>query len=107
MTEQLKISDIARAAQGQRGSIFPALGIAVPARGKHGACPVCGGKDRFHFDDKEGRGTWICRQCEGKQAGDGLDLVCKATGKDNKAASLLVAQALGLSAGLDPVAIKA
>ena len=107
MTEQLKISDIARAAQGQWGSIFPALGITVPARGKHGACSVCGGKDRFHFDDKEGRGTWICRQCEGKQAGDGLDLVCKATGKDNKAASLLVAQALGLSAGLDMETIKA
>ena len=43
MTEPLKISDIARAAQGQWGSIFPALGITVPARGKKGACPVCGG----------------------------------------------------------------
>lgn len=107
MTEQPKISDIALAARNQWGSIFPALGITVPVRGKHGACPVCGGKDRFHFDDKEGRGTWICRQCEGKQAGDGLDLVCKATGKDNKAASLLVAQVLGLSAGLDMAAIKA
>ena len=107
MTEQLKICDIAKAARGQWGSIFPALGITVPARGKHGACPVCGGKDRFHFDDKEGRGTWICRQCEGKQAGDGLDLVCKVTGKDNKAASLLVAQILGISAGLDMAAIKA
>ena len=106
MTEQLRISDIAGAAQGQWESIFPALGITVPARGKHGPCPICGGKDRFHFDDKEGRGTWICRQCDGKQAGDGLDLVCKATGKDNKAASMLVAQALGLSAGLDMAAIK-
>lgn len=107
MTERLHISDITRAAQGQWDSIFPALGIAVPARGKHGACPVCGGKDRFHFDDKEGKGTWLCRQCEGKQAGDGLDLVCKVTGKDNKAASQLVAQILGLSAGLDMAAIKA
>lgn len=107
MTEQLNIGDIAKAARGQWESIFTALGITVPARGKHGACPVCGGKDRFHFDDKEGRGTWICRQCEGKQAGYGLDLVCKATGKDNKAASMLVAQFLGLSAGLDREAIKA
>ncbi len=107
MTEQLKISDIAMAAQGQWGSIFPALGIIVPVRGKHGACPVCGGKDRFHFDDKDGRGTWICRQCEGKQAGDGLDLVCKAMGKNNKTASLLVAQALGLSAGVGMETIKA
>ncbi|NCB57895.1 MAG: DUF927 domain-containing protein [Gammaproteobacteria bacterium] len=107
MTEILKISDIARAAQGQWGSIFPTLGINVPARGKHGPCPICGGKDRFHFDDIEGRGTWICRKCEGKQAGDGLDLVCKATSKDNRSASLLVVQALGLTAGLDADTIRA
>ena len=106
MTEQLKIRDIARAAQGQWGNIFPALEITVPARGKKGACPVCGGKDRFRVDDKEGKGTWFCNQCD-PHAGDGLDLVCKVTGNDKKAASLLVAQALGLSAGIDMATIKA
>ena len=106
MTEQLNISDIAGVARGQWGNIFHALGITVPAQGKHGACPVCGGKDRFRVDDKEGKGTWFCNQCD-PHAGDGLDLVCKATGKDNKAASLLVAQALGLSAGIDMATIKA
>ena len=39
---------------------------------RHQACPVCGGSDRFRFDDKEGRGTWFCNQCG---AGDGLKLV--------------------------------
>ena len=106
MTELLKISDIARAAQGQWGSILPALGITVPARGKHGACPVCGGKDRFRIDDKEGKGTWFCNQCD-PQAGDGVNLVSRVTGKPLIEAANMVAQFLRLSAGLDMAAIKA
>ncbi|MDX8407281.1 MAG: primase-helicase zinc-binding domain-containing protein, partial [Mariprofundaceae bacterium] len=42
--------------------------------GKHRPCPACGGKDRFRFDDKEGRGSHICSQCG---AGDGFELVRK------------------------------
>ena len=106
MTEQLNIGDIAKAARGQWESIFTALGITVPARGKHGACPVCGGKDRFHFDDKEGKGTWFCNQCD-PQAGDGVNLVSRVTGKPLIEAANMVAQFLGLSAGLDMAAIKA
>ncbi|MCL7666907.1 DNA primase, partial [Klebsiella pneumoniae] len=41
--------------------------------------PVCGGKDRFRFDDQEGRGTWFCNQCG---AGDGLALVTRALNVD-------------------------
>jgi putative DNA primase/helicase len=41
-------------------------------KNKHGVCPVCGGKDRFRFDDKEGRGTFYCNQCG---AGDGVKLL--------------------------------
>lgn len=44
--------------------------------GKHTSCPMCGGKDRFRFDNKEGRGTWFCSQCG---AGDGWDLFMKVT----------------------------
>lgn len=40
--------------------------------GKHYPCPVCGGKDRFRFDDKDGRGTFICSNC---RAGDGFRLL--------------------------------
>lgn len=40
---------------------------------KHGPCPVCGGKDRFIFDDKEGRGTFYCNSCG---AGTGAQLLC-------------------------------
>lgn len=42
--------------------------------GKHGPCPICQGKDRFRFDDKEGAGTWICSHCG---AGDGFHLLQK------------------------------
>ena len=44
--------------------------------GKHHGCPICGGKDRFRFDDKNGEGTWFCNQCT-PQAGYGLRLVEK------------------------------
>ncbi len=104
MTE-LTIRGIANAARGQWGRIFPALSITVPAKGKHGVCPVCGGKDRFRVDDKEGRGTWFCNQCD-PQAGDGIALVSNVTGKSPKEAAELVAQVLGLSTGLDMETIK-
>lgn len=53
--------------------------------GKHGPCPVCvGGKDRFRFDDKEGRGTFICGACG---AGDGFDLICRYNGWDFQTAA--------------------
>ena len=42
--------------------------------GKHGPCPMCGGKDRWRFDDKGGKGTWICSNCG---SGTGIDLVMR------------------------------
>ena len=51
--------------------ILSRLGIDA-GDGKHKPCPVCGGKDRFRFDDKNGRGTWICNQCG---SGDGIGLI--------------------------------
>nr|WP_254281973.1 primase-helicase zinc-binding domain-containing protein [Escherichia coli] len=56
--------------------ILPALGIQV-LKNRHQPCPVCGGSDRFRFDDREGRGTRYCNQCG---AGDGLKLVEKVFG---------------------------
>jgi putative DNA primase/helicase len=60
--------------------ILPALGIDPKyLTGKHGPCPMCGGKDRFRFDDKEGRGTFYCNKCGGLNqcggAGDGVQFV--------------------------------
>lgn len=96
------VSDVVAAASGHWPDVLAAVGIAVPPRGKHGPCPVCGGADRFRLDDKAGRGTWICNQCDPK-SGDGLDLVCRVTGKDVKGAAELIAPLVGLSgSGLDP-----
>jgi putative DNA primase/helicase len=45
--------------------------------GKHTSCPMCGGKDRFRLDNKDGAGTWICSHCG---AGDGFHLLQALTG---------------------------
>lgn len=58
-------------------SILSGLNIAIPANHKHGACPHCGGKDRFRFDDLQGRGTWICNNCG---VGNGLKLILNVFG---------------------------
>lgn len=65
------------AAQGQWRTILSALGIEVPPTSrKHGPCPGCGGKDRFRFDDKQGRGTFLCSTGGGEPiAGDGFSLI--------------------------------
>lgn len=45
-------------------------------RNHQGPCPLCGGKDRFRFDDK-GKGMYYCNQCG---PGDGPMLIQKFTG---------------------------
>ena len=66
------------AASGRWRSILTVLGMPERAlSGKHGPCPMCGGRDRFRFDDKEGRGTYFCSGCG---AGDGVQLAMGITG---------------------------
>ena len=67
----MKIADITNQLNGHWQMILKRLGFEV-VKNKHCPCPICGGKDRFRFDDIDGRGTWICNQCG---AGDGLELV--------------------------------
>ena len=62
-------------AQGKWHDILCRLGVdSKYLTGKHTPCPVCGGKDRFRFDDKHGKGGWICSACG---AGDGFSLVSR------------------------------
>lgn len=56
----------------QWSGILAGLGVSSTAlRNRHGPCPVCGGKDRFRYDDKGGLGTFFCTHCG---AGDGPKL---------------------------------
>lgn len=89
---QLSVSHTSRAATGQWPVLLPALGIHITAGGRAQPCPVCGGKDRFRFDNQQGRGTWFCNQCGG---GDGLSLVEKALAVTTKEAASKVAGVLG------------
>lgn len=86
------VSDMLTRAGGRWPSILHSLGIAVPDKNKHGECPKCGGKDRFRFDDKNGRGTWICNQCGN---GDGLDLVERVLGYEHPRALAEITRILG------------
>ena len=64
-----------QAAKGKWRDIFISLGVDSKfLTGKHSPCPVCGGKDRFRFDDKNGKGSWICSHCG---AGDGFALLSR------------------------------
>lgn len=60
--------------------------------GKHAPCPACGGRDRFRFDDKGGRGTWICSKCG---SGDGFALLGMVKGWRFREAAIEVERIAG------------
>lgn len=76
--------------------VAPRTGHSHYCRGRAQPCPVCGGKDRFRFDNLQGRGTWFCNQCG---SGDGLNLVEKALAVTAKEAAVKVAGVLGEPSG--------
>lgn len=81
------------------GSGWPAilaqLGIAEESLRprKAGPCPACGGRDRFTFDNRKGRGDFICRKCG---AGDGFELLMRVYRCDFPEARRRVLEAAGL-----------
>ena len=97
---KMNVTETVEQACGHWPRILPALGVPV-IKNRHQACPVCGGSDRFRFDDKEGRGTWFCNQCG---AGDGLKLVEKVFGVKPSEAAQKVNTVTGC---LPPVAPEA
>ncbi|ELY4309859.1 toprim domain-containing protein [Cronobacter sakazakii] len=98
---KMNVTETVKQACGQWPRILPALGVKV-IKNRHQACPVCGGSDRFRFDDKEGRGTWFCNQCG---AGDGLSLVEKALGVTVSEAAIRVNAVTGNLPPADPAVI--
>ncbi|CQG95544.1 DUF927 domain-containing protein [Yersinia enterocolitica] len=88
------IREVTAQATNRWRDILGYLGIDVSERPRdHSACPACGGKDRFRFDDQDGRGTHFCNQCG---AGDGLELVQKVKQCTSTEAAVMVADALGM-----------
>jgi len=72
------MSDTVERARGRWHEILPALGVGTGfLKNRHGPCPLCGGKDRFRFDNKDGTGSYYCNQCG---AGVGLIMVRKLRG---------------------------
>ncbi|QAZ65513.1 DNA primase [Enterobacter cloacae] len=97
---KMNVTETVRQSCGHWPRILPALGVKV-IKNRHQACPVCGGSDRFRFDDKEGRGTWFCNQCG---AGDGLKLVEKVF---DVSASEAAQKVNAVTGNLPPVAPEA
>lgn len=78
--------------------ILTALGIeSGHLKNRHQPCPLCGGKDRYRFDDQDGKGTYYCNQCG---AGNGFTLVMKLLQTDFKGAVKAVESVLGIGQGV-------
>ena len=83
-------------ANGKWPNILASLGIDV-GNGKHGPCPICGGKDRFRFNDIDrsdgiAKGAYYCSQCD---PGSGVTLVMKTLGIEYKEAMETIAKIVG------------
>jgi putative DNA primase/helicase len=95
-----KITDLAT---GHWPSILGALAglSADQLTDKHQPCPLCGGTDRYRFDDQNGSGSWYCNQCGGKDqaggAGNGIELLMRRTGWDFRTAAQRIEQHLGIT----------
>lgn len=75
--QQLNDKDLAR---GKWRAILAELGglTSEQLNGKHQPCPICGGKDRFRFTDKNRDGMFYCSGDCG--SGDGFKLLCGVRG---------------------------
>ena len=83
----------AQEAVGRWPGILSALGLDPRYLvNRHGPCPMCAGKDRYRFDDKQGRGTWFCSHCG---SGDGFALLQRVYGWDFSHAAQKVDQIVG------------
>src|SRR5690348_5033853 len=81
-------------ARGRWREILPRLGVETRyLTNRQGPCPMCGGKTRFRFDDKNGDGTYYCNHCG---AGYGILLIRKLRGWDHKTACDEVDKIIGL-----------
>lgn len=89
-------ADLHRALAGRWPQVLAALGVDPQfLTRRHGPCPVCGGRDRYRFDDHQQRGGWYCNSCG---AGDGFRLLQLLHGWDFRTARTRVLEAADLAA---------
>ena len=97
------MKDVSEAARGHWPRILSSLGGLSESElsGKHGPCPLCGGNDRFRFDDIDGSGSWFCNQCGGAHqqggAGSGMTLLIRKKDWTFKHAAVQVKAFLGIA----------
>jgi putative DNA primase/helicase len=97
----MKLDTIERA-RGRWREILPLFGIDTRfLTNKHGPCPLCRGRDRFRFDDKDGSGSYYCNQCG---PGCGILLIRKLRGWNHKTACDEVDKIIGDGASPGPAA---
>lgn len=96
--KNLNWREVRNSARGRWHSILRMLGLPEHyLSNRHGPCPVCGGKDRFRWDDKNGSGSYFCNRCCG--SGDGFRLVQKLCNCSPIESLLLVAKHLSIGSG--------
>jgi len=97
------------AARGYWLEILPQFGIDPKfLTGKHSPCPLCGGEDRFRWDDGRGQGDpgnggYHCSQCE---AGTGFKLVMGTNHWTFGKAAAEIDRFLGNTFKPDPARVK-
>ena len=78
--------DLHQALRGRWPLVLSELAGLTPEQlsNRHQPCPLCSGRDRYRFDDRDGSGSWFCNQCGGKdQRGggrSGMDLLMRKRG---------------------------
>lgn len=97
-------SDIVERANGRWHGILTTLGVDSRfLRNKHGPCPVCAGRDRYRWDNKDGKGTFYCSNCG---AGDGFRLLQNLKGWDFKQTVREIESIIGVVKAEKPRPIK-
>ena len=90
---EARVMSTVERATGRWREILPQLGIATSFLvNRHGPCPLCGGKDRFRWDDRDGTGSYYCNQCG---PGPGMLLVRKLHGWDHATACRAIDEIIG------------
>ena len=92
----MSMRDTIAAARGKWPDILRRYGLDEKfLKNRHGPCPLCGGKDRYRFDDKDGSGSYFCQGCG---AGFGFQLLARFT---NRPQADLVQEVGGMVGGIE------